>query len=230
MQMKRLLLATVAVAAVAGAQQAQADGMYVSVFGGANWYDDISGRLATTPGDFLDVNADPDTGFVLGGAIGAGLDRWVSGLNAEIEVSYRRQDVEGTFFSTLGGGHTHTGLVVGNQSTFAIMANAWYEIDAGWKVKPYLGGGVGWARASWEVALPSSSGLDSFQDENSGFAWQLGLGFNYEVAQGVDVGLGYRYFDGPNNDGQFVGNHQTYSKTLENENHSVLVNLTIETN
>ena len=32
----------------------------------------------------------------------------------------------------------------GNLSTFAILANAWYEFAIGSKMRPYVGGGVGW--------------------------------------------------------------------------------------
>ena len=233
MKNKHLWLATTAIALFGAAPQASADGLFVSVFGGMNFQQDLSGRLATTTPSFLDYDLDPDNGFVLGGAIGTELDKWVNGLKAEVEVSYRRNDIVGDMFSTQGGSHTHTGAIYANHSTFAIMANVWYEINAGSKIKPYVGGGVGWARSHWEMAITSETGSGiylSTDTDNSGFAWQLGLGFNYEVDPGVDVGLGYRYLVGPRNSSDFRGNHQTYSTALDNENHAVMVNLTIETN
>lgn len=232
MKNKNLWLATTAVALLGTASQANADGLYVSVFGGANLQPDLSGRLSTGTPSFLDYNLDPDTGFVIGGVIGTGLDRWVTGLRAELEVSFRRNDIVGDMFSTQGSTHTHTGSIDANQSTFALMTNVWYDINVGSKFKPYVGGGIGWARSHWEMVIrdEDTGTYLSTDTENSGFAWQLGLGFNYEVDPGVDVGLGYRYFVGPRNSSDFRGNHQTYDTALDNENHSVMLSLTIDTN
>lgn len=232
MHMKKLWLATAAVAALATVQQAQADGMYVSVFGGANFQKDNS-HFATA-GYFSGSeahNTDPDTGFVIGAAIGTGLDNWVKGLRVELEASYRRNDVGGDWREGIFGGlSTTTGDIDANASTFALMANAAYDIDMGWKIKPYVMGGVGWARSKFEGAEYFSGGGTNatFEVENSGFAWQLGAGFNYEVAPGVDVGLGYRYFDAPDNS-YFAGKNIS-EIDRDNVNHAVTVNLTIDTN
>ena len=231
MQLKRVLLASSALALLAGATEAQASGMYISVFGGANWQADSSSVNPTTIESF---NVDPDTGFVVGGAVGANLTKWVNGLRAEVEVAYRRNDVGGNWTTSTG---STGGLIDGNVSNFSIMANVWYDFDLGWKIKPYVGGGVGWARAEVDGAAvttftdggPTTGLFTTFDLTSTGFAWQLGLGFNYEAAPGVDVGLGYRYFEGQDFDPFFRGKGLTYGE-LENQNHSVMVNLTIEIN
>ena len=69
--------------------------------------------------------------------------------------------------------------------------------------------------------------------DQDGFAWQLGAGFNYEVARGVDVGLGYRYFNGPKLRGFEVNNGGEAGvdpriATDDNENHSVQANITVK--
>ncbi|NOT42560.1 MAG: porin family protein [Alphaproteobacteria bacterium] len=232
MHSRKLWLATTAVAALATAQQAQADGMYVSVFGGANFQKDDSHVAGSIPTYFEIHNTDPDTGFVIGGAIGTGLDNWVKGLRVELEASYRRNDVGGDWQDgfTFYGAYTNTGSIDANSSTFAIMANVAYDIEMGWKIKPYVMGGAGWARTKFEGAEFFTGGgtNTSFDVENSGFAWQLGAGFNYEVAPGVDVGLGYRYFDGPNS--SYFAGKNIAPIDHDNTNHSVMVNLTIDTN
>ena len=236
MRMKRILLASSALAVLAGVQQAQAaSDMYVSVFGGANFLADDSQALDFGGGDTERFSSDPDTGFVLGGAIGTTLDKWANGLRVELEVSYRRNDVGGTW-TTDGSTGGEGGFFDANASTFAIMANAMYEINVGSKLRPYVGAGVGWARADHDVAFietinngtPTAPNVDSTTtSENSGFAWQLALGFNYEVAADVDVGLGYRYFVGP----RFEPFHQYNSNSShDNENHAVQVNLTVGIN
>jgi opacity protein-like surface antigen len=227
------LLATAAFAVLAGVQQAHADGMYVSVFGGANFQQDEShfAVRATTFAGSEAHNTDPDTGFVIGGAIGTGLDNWVKGLRVELEASYRRNDVGGDFQTGFYGGfYNSTGSIDANTSTFAIMANVAYDIEMGWKIKPYVMGGAGWARTRYEGAEIYTTGSTNttFDVENSGFAWQLGAGFNYEVADGVDVGLGYRYFDGP--DSSYFAGKNIAPINHDNTNHAVTVNLTIDTN
>ena len=225
MKFKQALLATGAMMALAGAQQAQADGMYISVFGGANFQKDDS-HSASAGFSFEVHNTNPDTGFVIGGAIGTGLDNWVKGLRIELEASYRRNDVGGVWSTGIYGS---SGTIDANASTFALMANVAYDIDMGWKIKPYVMGGAGWARAKFEGAEATSSGTNaSFSDEHNGFAWQVGAGFNYEVAPGVDIGLGYRYFDGPDN--SYFAGKNIAPITHDNTEHSVMVNLTIDTN
>lgn len=237
MRMKQVLLATAAVAVIAGTSQAQADGMYVSVFGGANFQPDDSVSVISSPVLYKSQSYDPDTGFVIGGAVGAGLDNWANGVRVELEASYRRNDVGGSWDSAFFVGSPFSitiqdsGVIDANASTFALMANAAYDIDAGWKIKPYVMAGAGWARTKYEGALATTGGgtVSSFEVENSGFAWQLGAGFNYEVAPGVDVGLGYRYFDGPDTS-YFAGKNSIARTNHDNVNHEVMVNLTIDTN
>lgn len=232
---KRLLLASSALATVfASAGPAQAGDIYFSFLGGANFQQDRSVFISdiTTSAS---SHVDPNTGFVLGAAVGTHLDRWLRGLRAEIEASYRRNEADGnwfvdTFFSDAGG------PLDANVSTFAVLANVWYDIDVGHKWVPYLGGGVGWGRTKFNAVLADTSGFGgttSLSVENSGFAYQVGGGINYEVQDGVSLGVGYRYFRGPEIKGNvFVGKNGfvTLPVNGENENHSVMINLTINTN
>jgi len=242
MKSRNLLLASTALALFGTAQTAQAD-MYMSVFGGPNWLEDSSGsgffQGKGSRQTFAAFSTDADTGFVIGGAIGVHLDRWCRGLRAELEASYRRHDLNGawrtTFTTTFGDGpYGSSGAIDGNQSTFAIMANVWYDIDAGWRLKPYVGGGVGWARTKVDGAFLTFSGstwTTAFSRHDNGFAWQLGAGFNYEVQPGVNVGVGYRYFQGPDVELFFGGKLGVISNPeIESNNHSLLINLNIDIN
>ena len=220
MRNKTLMLATTALALWTGTGSAQADGLYVSVFGGLNWVADSS---AATSGGNTTWSTDADTGFVLGGAIGGHLERWLTGLSVELEASYRRNDVGGVW-STF----RDTGPIDANISTFALMANAWYEHDMGWRIRPYVGGGVGWARAHLDGALVSWT--TTFDTSNDGFAWQLGAGFNYEASPGVNVGLDYRYFVGPDFKEPFADFGGEGFGTLDNDNHAVMVHINVDIN
>ena len=227
MEFKRILLASSALALFAGAQEARAGDLYLSVFGGANFLEDSSGFASTGPTS-LSINTDADTGFVLGSAIGTRLDKWAKGLSAELEISYRRHDVGGTGAFASFSTSTSSAPLDMNQSTFAIMANARYEFDIGSKVRPYLMGGAGWARSKIDGVIAGTETSASFSDERNGFAWQLGLGLNYEVQPGVDVGIGYRYLDGPDNDIVFGGKFEAVTNRVENSNHAVMVNLKVD--
>ena len=238
---KRILLASSALAALASVSQAHAGDFYVSVFGGANWMSGDksgfqSGPASTFTFGTTGYRLDSETGFAIGGAVGVHLDQWLHGLRAELEASYRRNKLKGdwfvTTFSTIQGG-----VINGHDSKFALMANVWYDINVGQKWKPYIGGGAGWARrtvdGAFEVthtAFDSSFYGHGFNVTESGFAWQLGAGVNYEIQDGVHLGLGYRYFRGPNiSNDVFVGKHDL-PVNFQQDNHTVQLELTIDTN
>ncbi len=225
MKLKSLLAATTACALIASAPSANAGDLYVSVFGGLNMLADDSGPANSDATSAW--SSDADTGFVLGGTVGTTLDRWAQGLRVEMEVSYRRNDLGGSYVTDAPVA-PNTGTIDGNMSTFAILANAWYEFDIGSKMRPYVGGGVGWGRMRGDMVAVTSGGTGTTTSTSdrteSGFAWQLGLGGRYEVSPGVDVGIGYRYFRGPDFHDFWGGDEGA----LENENHAVQVELKID--
>jgi opacity protein-like surface antigen len=225
---KRTLLATSALALIAGSSgQANADGFYVSILGGANFMQDNSGAqgggLSGTSYKF-----DPDTGFVIGGAVGLHLDKWLKGTRIEFEASYRHNDVGGSWTNFSVPFFNSSGPVSATMSNFAVMANVWYDIDVGQKWVPYLGGGAGWDQARFNGVFVGSTA--SFNVERNGFAFQVGGGINYPIQDGVNLGIGYRYFRGPDiKNNIFVGKNNLPA-SFDNENHAVVVNLTIDTN
>lgn len=248
--MRKELLLSCSILAVSAAG-AQAGEIYVSVFGGMNITSDESRSFQTSDTIGSDtftitteVNSDLSNGFVIGGAVGAKLDKWLDGLRAEMEVSYRRNKLKGDWqFSFTGDIPTTApttdlsaaGTSDGHLSRFAVMANVWYDIDAGSKIVPYVGGGVGWNRArvevGGEVVDPGFFLTDIEQADfsESGFAWQLGAGANYEVSPGVKVGVGYRYFHGADVDRAFGGKNTAAAVTDEG-NHTVQANVTVDLN
>jgi opacity protein-like surface antigen len=148
---------------------------------------------------------EPDTGFVVGGAIGYDLCCWLPGLRGELEVAYRRNKLTGyhedgtdNLASTLQVSDNN-GPIDGTMSSFTLMANVWYDFDLG-GFNPYFGGGVGWGhsryRATYIDALPATDVvLGAVNETDTGFAYQLGAGFRIPIDHGVRLGVGYRYTD-----------------------------------
>ncbi|MBI1212789.1 MAG: outer membrane beta-barrel protein [Alphaproteobacteria bacterium] len=258
MRRKFILLASVAGAALVAAEPAFGEGFYYSTSGGANFVKDRDGSFTTNfSSGTYNAHFDFETGFMLSSAIGLELDRWLHGLKVEIEGSYRRNKIGGNWTFTESSAITiptiglsavalSSGSISGHLSTFALMSNAWYEFDIGTRFKPYIGGGVGWARSKLDGAFQSnrllitSLAINPFQGfsvENSGFAYQLGAGITSQIMPGVSLGLGYRYFDGPDIELSFFSGKAaavgpaafgSNSINFNNVSHSVALSLSVD--
>jgi opacity protein-like surface antigen len=187
-------------------------GLYISVLGGGDWSEDqLNYRFAANTGGpvppayYAYQDHEPDTGFVVGGAIGYNLCCWLPGLRGELEVSYRRTSISGYHedgtdnLASTAQVPNETGQIEGHFSSFALMANVWYDFDFG-GFNPYIGGGVGWGQSRFKAnyfnALPVVTvPLGEVNETDTGFAYQVGAGFHIPIDHGVRLGLGYRYTD-----------------------------------
>jgi opacity protein-like surface antigen len=199
MRLKTMLLAScVGATGLAAIGPAEAGGLYGSFFGGLNWTQDFRGATASSRSafstSFFNFNAATDTGFVVGVAIGYDLsEAMMKGLRVELEGTYRHNNGNGPISAgstTFSSGGTSTVALGTDVVTWALMANVWYDFDIGSKLKPYVGGGIGWARNKLVPELTVISTV-----ENEDLAWQLGAGFNYQISPSAAIGLGYRYMD-----------------------------------
>ena len=167
-------------------------GSYVTAFGGANW-DDVNSEITS------------DTGGTVGVAFGDSV-KAVPGLRAEIEGSFRTNDVSFAYISA-------------KHKTEALMGNLAYDfpIDV-LGLHPYALVGVGYAHSEGVI----EDGLIG-KLEADGVAYQLGAGVTTQIADGVTAGIGYRYFGGPE--------LQVFGESLsDGTNHSVLASLTMSLN
>ena len=186
----------------------------------------------TDVSDTMSWSVGGDAGWVVGGAVGYDLSEIIRGWSTEIEVSYRENQSKGHWFSTTGSSNSTSGAVSYDNTSLAVMANAWYEFPVG-GVAPYVGGGVGWARSKFKGNYePNTASPAAFDFENEGFAWQLGAGVNIPVKPGMTVGLGYRYFRGPQvtveSYGAVSGSPTNKATSdVDTENHSVMLDLKV---
>jgi len=245
--MKKYLLATTAAGAVmALATPAQADA-YVTVFGGTNYLDDQPLDLAsatvtnypwianypsyaswTRSAFFFGTNVEVDDGYVVGAALGMGLDDYVPGLSVEIELAKRSNDaklesgVAWTYAETCcdtfpwSTGAT-TGVNAGQVNALSVMANVWYEFDVDFAVHPYVGGGIGVAAVTYQ----SHTGLREM--EKNSFAYQLAAGIAIDLNECLRLGIEYRYFDAP--DAEFTAPGQPDGVPFDYNVQNVIIGL-----
>jgi opacity protein-like surface antigen len=177
--MKTRLLATAALAAVlAYAARAEADGIYVGAFGGANLLEDADLDVGGYDFEFKD-----ETGWAAGGAVGYAFD---FGLRAEAEAAYRRNEHDEGEVAGVDFG------LDGETTALSFMGNVWYDVPVPFPVRPYIGAGGGMARVGLEDT--EGAGLDIADDSEWVWAYQLGAGLGYEIRPGLTVGAEYRFF------------------------------------
>ena len=148
------------------------EGSYVSGHIGLNALDDA---MLSVPG-LISIDMEFDPGFAIGGTLGYDF----GDTRLETELAYRSNDIDK--FSGVGGSIDGDG----DFSTLSLMINGFYEVENETKFTPYIGGGIGFANVKLEL-------FDEDDDETV-FAYQLGLGIGYEINESVTLDLGYRYF------------------------------------
>jgi opacity protein-like surface antigen len=192
MRYRTLSLAVALFAAPIAVRAQPFHGIYIGAGAGYNLPIDIG---ATTNLVLPSTSTDLKTtgGFVGLASIGYALG---NGMRFEIEGNYRQGNVNGA-----------TGPFVtdatGKLQTYAIMANALFDLDVGvpW-LYPYLGGGVGYAWTHLGNVVLSGPTLPFSATANStkaNFAFQAigGLSFPVPRVPGLSLTTEYRFFGMP---------------------------------
>jgi opacity protein-like surface antigen len=178
--MKKFIMAgLVALAASPSAVQAQSlqsAGFYFGAEGGVNWL------LNTTVNDsvFGPVLAfQPQTGFALGGVIGYDF----VGPRVELEGVWRSNNV---WMQDLNPSDLFSASGTAAVNQISVMANAYYDFNAGGKIVPYIGGGLG-------IAFIQGSAFFTSYNATA-FAYQGIVGVGYNVNEAIRVNLDGRYY------------------------------------
>lgn len=153
-------------------------GVYAGVMVGMSILSDSDVEEVGGPGVAI-LETDVGVGF---GGVG-GYD-FGNNIRAELELSYRYNSLD----RWIEGGTT-TG-VNGHASSFAVMANGFYDFDMGQFV-PYVGGGVGFAVIGLEL---DTGGPNLADDSDTVFAWQIAGGVGYKLTPKFIISLDYRLF------------------------------------
>jgi opacity protein-like surface antigen len=177
-------------------------GWYVSVFGGASFAKDEDFYVLNSfyygfpVYDFqdvsLDANIDPDTGFMVGAALGVGFNDWLRG---EVEVSGHFHNVGGKAnYVNEYYGYDYDLKLDGDENALFVLANLWVDLPIGGMFRPYVGGGVGAGRIDLELTGHyNGNTYDIIDDSDWGFAFQVGGGVAFDIAPNWAIDIGYRY-------------------------------------
>ena len=123
-----------------------------------------------------------DVGFVAGGALGyafgpARIDVEFSYLSANFEFASEDESAPETPDD--------------NFTALSLLAQAWYDVDLGSFLTPYIGVGAGATNLSVKLISDDEAWFDG---TSWGFAYQAGAGIAFRILAGFSLDVGYRLF------------------------------------
>lgn len=159
-----------------------AEGLYVSGNLAFAMASDSDLTDSTVPG--VTVNTEFDTGLALGAALGYDFNRF----RVEGEISYQKNDVDK--ISAQGGFFDETG----DAKALSFLINGYFDLKNSSAFTPYVSAGLGFAQVEFNNLNISGLGFSGSNDEDTVFAYQVGIGVGYAVTEKVTIDVKYRYF------------------------------------
>jgi len=181
--MKKSLVLLMAASALMNASFAYAEeeGFYFAVGGGLNHVSDDRVKSSGTVNNSIEYN----NGYAAQGAIGY---KYTNGLRSEVELSYRKNDVD-----DIAGARTS-----GHNDVTSAMVNVLYDFDITDSFDTYVGAGAGVAHVDYDrVRTAAGTQLD---DSDTTPAVQLIAGASYPIADATEAFVDYKYFHATNPD------------------------------
>lgn len=124
-----------------------------------------------------------------------------SGFRSELEVGYRRNELEVLSYSDARG-TLNTG---GNDAvdTLTGFANLYYDFQSKLAVQPYLGAGIGVANTRYKTSFTVTEGFERVEtellrDSDTTLAWQLIAGASIPFTPRTRLSAEYRYWQSAN--------------------------------
>ena len=198
MKLKTTLLAAAAMTAMAPAAHAY-DGLYGAIGAGLSYLRDgrdinnNNSNGADVPA--FDSEADYDLGIGVYAALGYG---YSNNVRAEIEFSYRTNDIESIAADGAGFSGWPAGTLGGDTTTMAIMGNVLYDFETGGSVTPYIGLGIGMANVDHDISGNNPAGITANTIAYGSADWVLAYqgiaGVAFDLAEGLALDISYRYF------------------------------------
>lgn len=132
-----------------------------------------------------------DAGLALDGAVGLKID----GLRLEAAAGYQTSGFDKQLFLTGSDGDENAEALKIHTAIRSYMVNGYADFDLGGGVVPFVMAGAGFANVDMKKHwVPSSEWWMDVSYSQDVFAWQVGAGVGFRVADRVMVDLSYRYF------------------------------------
>jgi outer membrane protein OmpA-like peptidoglycan-associated protein len=232
MSFKKTLLAAAAVVALPMLAQAQpVSGLYLGAGFGGNYLDksDVTGSStsdkANLTNSFGSSNLSTEFSWGYVGVLSLGWG-FGNGLRAEIEGSYRSNDV-----SDITGGSAALVGATGTATSYGAMLNVLYDINIGGAlggITPYVGAGAGYVWHEYDDVGTNVGGVKNMLSGDSG-NWGgqaiVGLSLPISAVPGLAVTAEYRFMMTA---GHEIDSNNAGTRTkvdVDNVNHSALIGL-----
>jgi OOP family OmpA-OmpF porin len=158
-----------------------AEGPYVSVNIGAAMASDSD---LTESGEPI-ASLESSTGFAGGIALGYGFS---DNIRIEGELAYQKNDIDK--YTEPGDSSNASG----DTSSLALLLNGYYDFANSSAFTPFISVGIGAAKVEVNDFNVEGSGEPSDSEDDTVFAYQVGLGVGYAVSEKTSIDLKYRYF------------------------------------
>jgi opacity protein-like surface antigen len=177
-----------------------AEGLYVSGNTGFGMASDSDLTDSTVPG--ITVNTEFDTGLAFGAALGYDFNRF----RVEGEISYQKNDIDK--ISAQGVSLVPTG----DAKALSFLINGYYDFINHSAFTPYISAGLGLAQVEFNDLDIYKVGFSGSSDEDTVFAYQIGIGVGYAITEKVTIDVKYRYFgtedsEYDSTEGEFASNN-----------------------
>ena len=172
-----------------------AQGPYISAQLGAGFLQDID---MSEPGITATVESDP--GLALGVAAGYNFGMF----RLEGEIGYQKNDFDKV--RICAGGLCASGSATGDITNTYFLVNGYFDFVNSTRFTPYISAGIGMAKI--EVNDFSVLGVRIGSEDDTVFAYQVGVGVGFAVTGNVTIDLKYRYF--ATDDPDFAGTKAEY--------------------
>jgi outer membrane protein OmpA-like peptidoglycan-associated protein len=228
MSLKKTLLAAAAVVALPVLAQAQpVSGLYLGAGVGGNYLDktDITGSTAADKAALGGSNLSADFAWGYVGVLSLGWG-FGNGLRAEIEGSYRSNDV-----ADIKSGSANRSGHTGTATSYGAMLNLLYDINIGNSlggITPYVGVGGGYIWHDYDEVGTNVGGVKNVLSGDSG-NWGgqaiAGLSLPISAVPGLAMTAEYRFMMTAGHEIESVNAGSRTKVDVDNVNHSLLVGL-----
>jgi opacity protein-like surface antigen len=137
---------------------------------------------STSPG--VSIKFKSDTGLALGAAVGYDFG---NNIRVEGEISYQKNDLNKASFAGVDAALT------GDTSNLGLLLNGYYDFANTSRFTPFISAGLGFDKVKLNDFYIPGSGEPSYSDDDTVFAYQVGVGIGYAVNKKVSIDVKYRY-------------------------------------